>query len=410
MGAFGVNNWRFWETKEETHQNRVNKGKSQTSDQRSILPEWLQQYASMGTDKDGNISSKAIGNGAGYSNTQLMDMQYNHDEAQIDRDWNEQMYLKYQSPDAMMRQYQEAGLNPALMYEGGVDINGPSGGSSASTSSSQAGEGPQAGFERVMGVMSTLMQLMTGSGNIASTVQGIQSQRVQNENQTSKTNADVGLIEEQTKGVREDNARKSIENEIYRATKAQQISKIQADSFLAEWEADVRAGVDPSEASDNLRIKYGLDKAMLDKTNSEKAKVDAEKSAIEAKNLREAKKLSHELDLIDAQISKLNSETDFLKVQKDVEESVKKSADVKAYYDEYARINKLPLGDYTAIALYDSYAQAYKSTKNEAYLTMMQEVRNMMFKNYGKDVKVNWKDGLQAITSLTGTAVKAVAM
>lgn len=50
-------------------------------------------------------------------------------QAEIARDWQESQYLKYNSPAAMVRQYQEAGLNPALMYQSTV-------GSSASTSTS----------------------------------------------------------------------------------------------------------------------------------------------------------------------------------------------------------------------------------------------------------------------------------
>lgn len=61
------------------------------------------------------------------------------------------MYIKYQSPEAQMRQYQAAGLNPALMYQGGVDINGPSGGSAASASGAVGGDTPQSGFEMVIG-------------------------------------------------------------------------------------------------------------------------------------------------------------------------------------------------------------------------------------------------------------------
>ena len=113
----------------------------------------------------------------------------------------------------MMRQYDEAGVNSALMY-GGVDINGPSGGSSASTSSSQAGEGPQAGFERVMGVISSLMQLMNGSGNIASTVQNINTQHVQNENQTNATLAEVNLKKAQEDNIKVDTNGKIIKNAI----------------------------------------------------------------------------------------------------------------------------------------------------------------------------------------------------
>lgn len=52
-------------------------------------------------------------------------------QAEIARDWQEQQYLQYNSPAAMIRQYQDAGLNPALMYES-------AGGSSASMSSPMA--------------------------------------------------------------------------------------------------------------------------------------------------------------------------------------------------------------------------------------------------------------------------------
>lgn len=144
------------------------------------------RYGALGADADGNRNSKAIGRGDQFSNTQLAEMQFNHDEAQVDRDWNERMYNMYQSPEAQMRQYQEAGLNPALMYQGGVDINGPSGGSAASASGAVGGENPQTGFERVMGVMSQFLNMLTGASGIGQSV-------IQLKNQTAQTNSSVGL-------------------------------------------------------------------------------------------------------------------------------------------------------------------------------------------------------------------------
>lgn len=41
-----------------------------------------------------------------------------------ERAYNEEMYNKYQSPEAMLEQYKEAGLNPSLMY-GGMNIDSP---------------------------------------------------------------------------------------------------------------------------------------------------------------------------------------------------------------------------------------------------------------------------------------------
>lgn len=158
--------------------------------ERSGFPEWLQQYANLGT-RDGLITSDAIGRGAGFSNTQLAEMQYNHDEADRERQYNEEMYLKYQSPEAQMRQYQDAGLNPALMYEGGVDINGPSSAGAASTSGAVGGDSPTNGFEQVMGIMSQLMGMFTGASGIGNSI-------MDTVNKTSATRADNALKDAQT--------------------------------------------------------------------------------------------------------------------------------------------------------------------------------------------------------------------
>lgn len=47
-------------------------------------------------------------------------LNYNNQRALLDHQqkWTEDMYTKYQSPEALMRQYREAGLNPYLMSEG----------------------------------------------------------------------------------------------------------------------------------------------------------------------------------------------------------------------------------------------------------------------------------------------------
>lgn len=194
---------RMWSrsARQEARQNRrEDKGKIQGD--RSGFPEWLQKYAGLGLDENGQISSKAIGNGAGYSNTQLAEMQYNHDEAQLDRQFQEDMYNKYQSPEAQMRQYQEAGLNSALMYQGGVDINGPSGGSAASVSGAQGGEDPQNGFERAMGIMGQVMQMLTGGANLATQIKGVHNQSVQVQNDTERKTVENAYTAAQTEAVK----------------------------------------------------------------------------------------------------------------------------------------------------------------------------------------------------------------
>lgn len=186
-------------------QRKLSKGKLQGDV--SGLGDIFDRYGMLGADSNGYRSSKTIGNGGAFSNTQLAEMQYNHDEAQIDRDWNERMYNMYQSPEAQMRQYREAGLNPALMYQGGVDINGPSGGSAASASGADGGEDPQSGFERVMGVMSQFLNMLTGASSIGQSV-------VQLKNQTSETRATVEEKKAHAANLEADTAGKQLSNQI----------------------------------------------------------------------------------------------------------------------------------------------------------------------------------------------------
>lgn len=65
---------------------------------------------------------------------------FNAAEAEKQRFWEEEMYNEYQSPEAMVRQYSEAGLNPALAMTGGAQ--GPT---SMNGAAASAGSGATSG-------------------------------------------------------------------------------------------------------------------------------------------------------------------------------------------------------------------------------------------------------------------------
>lgn len=386
-------------------QNRKrDKGKLQGD--RSGFPEWMQQYANMGLNANGEISSAAIGNGKGFSNTQLAEMQYNHDEAQLDRQFQEDMYNKYQSPEAQMRQYQAAGLNPALMYQGGVDINGPSGGSAASVSGAQSGETPTNSFEQVMGVMSQFINMITGASGVGSSVMNTVNQSKATNSTVALQNADIAKKEEETKGIKIDNERKQLQLAIDRAVQASAISEAQAKAFKAAWEADVLAGTPVEEATKNILNKFQIDAENVNKTKAETDKASAEAELARGRNTREAAKNVAEIKSIDEQIKVMESQItlngsqeslnkaneELSKVSKSINDEVKKSQEAKAFLDSYAKENNLPLGDYTAISLYRYYQLQYVDTNKKGYLRKMNDIRNLLHRNMGKDVNYTSKD------------------
>lgn len=66
-----------------------------------------------------------------------LNRQFQSQEAQIARDWQEEQYNMYSSPSAMVRQYEDAGLNPALMY--GQNLQSSTGSSPAPSGSAASG-------------------------------------------------------------------------------------------------------------------------------------------------------------------------------------------------------------------------------------------------------------------------------
>lgn len=406
----------------------MSKGKSITGrrkqqgiyQERSGFSPWLQQYANLGADSNGGIWSGAIGRGAGFSNTQLAEMQFNHDESQIDRQFQEDMYNKYQSPEAQMRQYQAAGLNPALMYEGGVDINGPSGGSAASVSGAVGGDSPSNGFEQVMGIMSQFMNMITGASGIGSSVMDVVNKSKATNSTVALQNADIAKKEEETKGIKIDNERKQIQLAIDRAVQADIISQKQAEAFKAEWEADVLAGVPVETATKNVLTKFDIDSAELDKKGSESVKnrADADKAQAEAelargRNTREAAKnvadikfINKQMEVLDSQKTLNGAEEELAKVNKSVQEHVSKSAEAKSFLDDYAKENDLPLGNYTAISLYRHYQLQYVDTNKKQYLRKMDDIRKLLHRDMGKDVNYTSKDFGKDLAKVVTTGIE----
>ncbi len=89
---------------------------------------------------------------------QLNQQQFNAEEAQKARDFQTEFYEQYQSPSAMVKQYQEAGLNPALAYNGGTNTP-PSATSASSGMSSITPQNTLQSFEHLGGMIGNMFLL-----------------------------------------------------------------------------------------------------------------------------------------------------------------------------------------------------------------------------------------------------------
>lgn len=119
--------------------------------------------------------------GSGLTDSEKSTMDFNAEQAQINREfqsaeaqkarqWQQDFYTQYQSPQAQVRQYQQAGLNPALMYGRGA---------TPAASASTASNGP-AGDSASVGLPvsdpSSLIQLFLGLAKLPSEIDLMQSQ------------------------------------------------------------------------------------------------------------------------------------------------------------------------------------------------------------------------------------------
>lgn len=126
----------------------------------------------------GNFWKKITGLGTTSSEREAMD--FNSEQAQINREfqsaeaqkarqWQQDFFTKYQSPQAQVRQFQDAGLNPALMYARGVTPV-----SASSASNGPAGDGASVQMPSVDST--SLLQMLFGAAKLPSEIDLLNAQ------------------------------------------------------------------------------------------------------------------------------------------------------------------------------------------------------------------------------------------
>ena len=216
-----------------------------------------------------------------------------------DRAWQEEMYERYQTIPAQVRQMQEAGLNPALMYGQGAGSPSavssgqmPSSGSGAAPSSS--GRSPIQGFQKAMSAIQAVLGMLSSGNSVA---QGISS-LVRNSHMNDKDDAQAELFRKQAYLAENEGKIKEIEASYADMRNFLEINGLKFDNDLkqANW-SKVWSEIDLNNSTielqgkqyDFLSFQSQYFSALTDKTAQETsllvqkvaiAKIDAENAKI----------------------------------------------------------------------------------------------------------------------------------
>ena len=229
---------------------------------------WLQQLGGflsffLGSRGDNSWRDSAVDAGAMPGGVDMLNWaydeysrrqqnQFTQDMYREDREWQEEMYERYQSIGGQIDQMRAAGINPAMMYANG-SVNSPavqSGQMPSSGAGSAVGAGravaPMKGVQTMQVVLSAISSMLGQGAGVAESISGIMRNKHMNAvslAQADNYTADTQLKYQQADGQMLDNISKSIDLEFKRYNaqldqmyKEETISKIRSE--IANIEED----------------------------------------------------------------------------------------------------------------------------------------------------------------------------
>lgn len=324
-----------------------------------------QLYESQG----GNTSYKQREEGFGFSNVDLLKMQYDINQRDEERAYNEEMYEKYQTIPAQVEQMNEAGLNPALMYGGGASSPSAMSPSPEVDSGSASSSGQSySTFARI----SQLFSMITGGLQIASKI----NQETANA-QLMRSEAKLKRIDAETRGeantlsleqmrtnianANADTLLKNAEKEVAKTHVGVNVSQTSLNELKSEWQkfsnriAQVDAEV--AERTKDVVVQYksaelSYLKAQEDftnaKTNESKtsAALNVANTALShANELLTMAKYMSEQEMIDSGYY-LTMATKQAEEIKKIKQDIDTSKNLQDVYDALARLRGLEADNY----------------------------------------------------------------
>lgn len=255
-----------------------------------------------------NATTGDVRKGKAFSQVDAMKAQMEYASTLEERAYNEYLYNQYESPEAMVRQYNEAGLNP-MMLAGGNSV----GGSVNSTGSNSMSLGRGTESARGLDIMSMILNAVMGAAGQVANFKNSESQRISananaaksasdvavNNAEIAKKEAETNLINKQAEGLQIDVNWKDkmyqIQYEVIKTDSDMKKLQLQYEQTYGwrarEAELDkIASEINVNEATFNkltadawrtyqiTPAEVNQINAMVDKINSDKAMVDLEQA------------------------------------------------------------------------------------------------------------------------------------
>ena len=324
-----------------------------------------QLYESQG----GNTSYKQREEGFGFSNVDLLKMQYDINQRDNERAYNEAMYEKYQTIPAQVAQMQDAGLNPALMYGDGAPSPSAMSPSPEVDSGSASSSGQSySTFARI----SQLFSMITGGLQIASKInqETANAQLMRSEAKINKIDADTRgesnklTIEQMRSNIANANADtllKKAEQEVAKTHVGVNVSQTALNELKGEWQkfsnriAQVDAEV--AERTKDVVVQYksaelsylkaqeAFTNAKTDESKTSAALNVANTALSHANQLLTMAKYMSEQEMIDSGYY-LTLATKQAEEIKKIKQDIDTSKNLKDVYEALARLRGLEADNY----------------------------------------------------------------
>lgn len=284
-----------------------------------------------GTDFEGMSFGQLLGNILGLATKKILDTEMTggqQQRAQTELE-NQQLlneeeydrkidfYERFESPEAQVRQYKSAGLNPALMFGNGASVSASGGIGSAGSVSQASAAGSQSPFSgamsSILGLMQFGVQARSASANIRSIKAQTEAQKIDNEYKRQ-------LNELEIERRRKDIDKIGSEIDINRQSLEKMVHDTEVARVMAVFYPDLlQSQIDERQASAfQKRASGNLSESQIGQVES-----------IIAKNQAETEKINAEVDQVRQQILVLASEVDLnsaraAEARQSIKESIKR--------------------------------------------------------------------------------------